>query len=39
MLHSLEEFFLKRISNGIGGSPDHLLMKCVRVGRLDIFRG
>lgn len=23
----------------IGGSPDQLLMKCVRVGRLAIFKG
>lgn len=35
----LRSFSLKRISNRIGGSPDQLLMKCVRVGRLAIFKG
>ena len=39
MLHWLKEFFPKRISNRIGGSPDQLLMKCVRAGRAAIFKG
>lgn len=38
MLHWLEEFFFKRISNRIGGSPDHLLMKYVREGGPAIFK-
>lgn len=39
MLHCLKEFYLKRISNRIGGGPDQLLMKCVRVGSPAIFKG
>lgn len=39
MLHWLKEFFLKRISNRIGGSPDQLLMKCVRLGGSAVFKG
>lgn len=33
-----EKLFFRRISNRIGGSPDQLLMKCVRVGRPAIFK-